>query len=126
MSALSPNRTERLAALRAEVRAIESAGVATTRDCLPFGVEAIDRRLAGGGLAVPGLHEIAGAGASLGHDACATLFLAGIAARLGGGEGTVLWALSRRDLFAPGLAGRGSGLPACSMPSAAMTRKCWR
>lgn len=109
MSALSPTRAERLAALKAEVRAIESAGAAVTRDCLAFGVDAIDRRLAGGGLAVPGLHEIAGAGASLGDDACATLFLAGIAARLRGGEGTVLWALSRRDLFAPGLAGAGLG-----------------
>ncbi len=105
----SPSRAERLAALRAEVRAIESAGAGTQRDCLPFGLEAIDRRLAGGGLAVPGLHEIAGAGAGLGDDAAATLFLAGIAARLGDGEGIVLWALSRRDLFAPGLAQAGLG-----------------
>ncbi len=109
MPAATPNRTERLAALRAEVRAIESAGPEIARDCLAFGVEAIDRRLAGGGLAVPGLHEIAGAGASLADDAAATLFLAGVAARLGGGEGTVLWALSRRDLFAPGLAAAGLG-----------------
>ncbi len=107
MPALSPNRAERLAALRAEVRAIESAGAAVMRDCLPFGADAIDRRLAGGGLAVPGLHEISGAGASLADDAAATLFLAGIAARLGDGQGTILWALSRRDLFAPGLAGAG-------------------
>jgi protein ImuA len=105
----SPSRTERLADLKRQVRAIESAGAAASRDCLPFGVDAIDRRLAGGGLAVPGLHEIAGAGASLADDAAATLFMAGIAARLGGGEGTVLWALSRRDLFAPGLAGAGLG-----------------
>lgn len=104
MSSPVQNRTERLAALREEVRAIESAGGGGSRDCLPFGVDAIDRRLAGGGLAVPGLHEIAGAGPALSDDAAATLFLAGIAARLGGGEGTLLWALSRRDLFAPGLA----------------------
>jgi protein ImuA len=94
--------------LRAEVQAIESAGAAgAARDCLPFGVDAMDRRLAGGGLLVPGLHEIAGAGAAMSDDAAATLFLAGIAARLGGGEGVVLWALSRRDLFAPGLAQAG-------------------
>jgi len=103
MSNQTPSRAERLAALRAEVRAIESPSGEETRDCLPFGIDAIDRRLAGGGLAVPGLHEIAGASPALSDDAAATLFLAGIAARLGG-DGTVLWALSRRDLFAPGLA----------------------
>jgi protein ImuA len=104
MSNTAQSRSERLAALRQEVRAIESAGAPDARDCLPFGVDAIDARLAGGGLAVPGLHEIAGAGPALSDDAAATLFLAGIAARLGGGTGTILWALSRRDLFAPGLA----------------------
>ena len=109
MPAPSPSRSERLAALRAEVRAIESTGSDRPRDCLPFGVEAMDRRLAGGGLAVPALHEVAGASAALPDDAAATLFLAGIAARLGGGDGTVLWALSRRDLFAPGLAQAGLG-----------------
>src|SRR4051812_26587224 len=45
----SPARSERLAALRAEVRAIESAGSARSEAFLPFGIEAIDRRLAGGG-----------------------------------------------------------------------------
>jgi protein ImuA len=93
------------------VRAIESAGPLGERDCLPFGLEAIDRRLAGGGLGVPGLHEAAGAGPGLGDDAAATLFIAGIAARLASekGGGTVLWALTRRDLFAPGLAQAGLG-----------------
>ena len=111
MSSLSPSRAERIAALRAEVRAIESAGSAGERDCLPFGIEAMDRRLAGGGLAVPALHEMAGAGPGLGDDAAATLFIAGIAARLAmeRAGGTVLWALSRRDLFAPGLAQAGLG-----------------
>ena len=111
MPALSPSRSERLAALRAEVRAIESAAADGARDCLPFEVDAIDRRLAGGGLAVPALHEAAGARAGLGDDAAATLFIAGIAARLSMAEagGTILWALSRRDLFAPGLAQAGLG-----------------
>jgi protein ImuA len=80
----NPASIERLAALRAEVRAIESAGAREGRPCLPFGIESIDRRLAAGGLA-----------------AAATLFVASIAARA---EGPVLWALARRDLFAPGLA----------------------
>jgi protein ImuA len=100
-------RSERLSALRAEVRAIECA--VTTRGgagVLPFGVGTVDRRLAGGGLALGALHEAAGAGASLSDEAAATLFVAAIAARL---PGTVLWALGRRDLFAPGLAGAGLG-----------------
>ena len=111
MPAPSSSRAERLAALRAEVRAIESAAADGARDCLPFEVDAIDRRLAGGGLAVPALHEVAGARAGLGDDAAATLFIAGIAARLSMAEagGTILWALSRRDLFAPGLAQAGLG-----------------
>ncbi len=103
MSVPSPSR-ERIAALRAEVRAIESAGAGENRACLPFGIDAVDNRLAGGGLAAAALHEIAGAKLGLGDDAAATLFLAGIAARL---QGSVLWAMSRRDLFAPGLAQAG-------------------
>jgi protein ImuA len=93
-------------ALRAEVRALESPGVREGRECLPFGVESIDARLAGGGLAVAALHEAAADRPELSGDAAATLFLAGIAARR---PGTVLWTLARRDLFAPGLA--CGGLP---------------
>lgn len=106
MPALSQSRSERLAALREEVRAIESTGTGGLRECLPFGIEAIDAGLTGGGLAIPALHEITGARPEPGDDAAATLFIAGIAARL---EGPVLWALSRRDLFAPGLALAGLG-----------------
>jgi protein ImuA len=97
----SPARSCRLESLRAKVRAIESAGAVEARPCLPFGVEAIDARLAGGGLAGGALHEAAPDRSHLGDDAAATLFLASIAAR---NEGPVLWALGRRDLFAPGLA----------------------
>ena len=102
----SPSRADRLAALRAEVRAIESAGERESRPCLAFGVDAIDRRLAGGGLAMGALHEMAGARSGLSDDAAATLFVAGIAARR---PGTILWALARHDLFAPGLASAGLG-----------------
>ncbi|MBV8686206.1 MAG: protein ImuA [Alphaproteobacteria bacterium] len=94
-------RAERLAALRAEVRALESATAGEGRPCLPFGIESIDSRLAGGGLAAAALHEAAGDRDGLFDEAAATLFLAAIAART---HGTVLWALARRDLFAPGLA----------------------
>ena len=54
MPILSSSRAERLAALRAEVRAIESAAV-KGKECLPFGVAAVDRRLEGGGLATAAL-----------------------------------------------------------------------
>jgi protein ImuA len=99
-------RDARLAALREEVRMIESSGRAAGRSVLPFGLDPVDRRLAGGGLAVGALHEAAPASAALGDDAAATLFLASLAARLSrqAEGGTVLWALARRDLFAPGLA----------------------
>ena len=107
MPVTSSLSVERLAALRAEVRAIESACAERTRDCLPFGIESIDARVAGGGMAVAALHEITGTTPGLGDDAAATLFLAGIAARLVGAKGNILWAFSRRDLFAPGLAQAG-------------------
>jgi len=97
----------RIAALRAEIAALAESARGAPRLCLPFGLDAIDRRLAGGGLAVDALHEVAGAAPGLGDEAAATLFAASIAARRAGGEGTVLWALSRRDLFAPGLAQAG-------------------
>lgn len=108
---LNATRADRLSALRAQVRAIEAAGAAGNGGALPFGVDAIDRRLAGGGLAMGALHEVAGAGPDPCDDAAATLFLAGIAARLAAVQtgGCVLWALGRRDLFAPGLAQAGLG-----------------
>lgn len=100
----------RLAALRAEISAIErSAFAGANRSCLPFGIDAVDRRLAGGGLAT-GLHEAAASAFSPNDEAAATLFLAALAARFsrrGEGRGQVLWALTRRDLFAPGLAQAG-------------------
>jgi len=104
---VSPSRLD---ALRAEIRAIERAGFAAgARPCLPFGIEAVDDRLAGGGLAVA-LHEAAAECPQPGDDAAATLFLAATAARFAmaaGEKGQVLWAVSRRDLFAPGLAQAG-------------------
>src|SRR5579884_3716356 len=96
--------SDRLAALRAEVRALESLGAARGGEVLPFGIEAVDSRLAGSGLAVAALHEVAADRPSLADDAAAILFAAAIAARR---PGIVLWALARRDLFAPGLAGAG-------------------
>ena len=103
MSALpsSPDRTrsDELEVLRAELaRARVRRGPA-----LPFGVAAIDDRLADHGLDGAGLHEFAAASASLNDDAAATLFVAGIAARFTRSGFTALWALTRFDLYAPGL-----------------------
>ena len=88
-----------IAQLRAALGAIEGDGL-RRRECLPFGVEALDARLADGGLRLDALHEVAAATAHPGDDASATLFMAGIAARA---WGPVLWVVRRRDLFAPGL-----------------------
>lgn len=111
MAVADPARAEMLAALRGEVGAITAARDGSVRPVLPFGIEAIDCRLAGGGLAEGALHEIAGNGPGLSDDAAAALFAAGIVARGKGcaDEGTVLWAVARHDLFAPGLA--QAGLP---------------
>jgi protein ImuA len=106
------SKEARLAALRAEVSAIERSGLAAAGaapSCLAFGIAEVDGRLAGGGLAC-GLHEAAPATPAPGDEAAATLFLAALAARFAGARGKggqVLWALARRDLFAPGLAQAG-------------------
>jgi protein ImuA len=73
-------------------------------EVLPFGIEEIDSRLPGGGLALGALHEVAGGGADAIHGAAAALFVAGIVART---KGKVLWCLTRPDLFAPALAQAG-------------------
>jgi protein ImuA len=71
---------------------------------LPFGIEAIDGCLAAGGLALNRLHEVSPATSTLSDDAAATLFTVGIAARAAAGRGRrVLWAMTRFDLYAPGL-----------------------
>lgn len=106
---LSPTdrvRAGQLATLRAEVARVR----ANRGPALGFGVEALDRRLVDGGLDGAGLHEIAAATAGLSDDAAATLFAAGIAARFARAPGfTVLWAITRFDLYAPGL--EQAGLP---------------
>ena len=93
----TPNQT--VAELRETLRRIEGDGH-QRRPALPFGVAALDGRLAGEGLRLDALHEVAAATPRHGDDASATLFMAGIAARA---WGPVLWAVRRHDLFAPGL-----------------------
>jgi protein ImuA len=97
-------RTARLASLRAAVRALESPAGRGEAAILPFGIGDVDRSLADGGLAAAALHEAAAMRSGLPDEAAATLFLAALAARR---AGPVLWALARRDLFAPGLARAG-------------------
>lgn len=104
MSFLSQSHAMPVHALRAQVEAIEASGRSEDRRVLPFGIDEMDRRLAGCGVPVGALHELTGASSSLNDDAAATLFGAGIAARLAEGSGSVLWVLTRRDLFAPALA----------------------
>lgn len=104
-----PEGDSRLAALRAEVRAIEQVGRAVERPAVPFGIAEVDARLAAGGLA-PALHEAAADRAEPGDEAAAILFLAAAAGRfVRAQDGQVLWALARHDLFAPALA--QAGLP---------------
>src|ERR1700748_1021047 len=78
-----------------------AAGHPAHPDVLPFGIEAIDTALPGGGLALGAVHEFSEDGPRGGYAACAVLFAAGILARL---PGPVLWCLHSRDLFAPALA----------------------
>ena len=94
-----------LRTLREQIARIERSGVADRpTQIIPLGIPAIARALPGGGLATGALHEVAGGGADTEHAAAATLFAAGLLARL---PGTVLWVVAQTDLFAPGLAGAG-------------------
>lgn len=97
---------EQLASLRANL----SRSCATGGPALAFGITQIDDQLVDHGLDGTGLHEFAAATASLNDDAATTLFAAGIAARFASNGGrTVLWALSKFDLYAPGLEQVGLG-----------------
>ncbi|KFD30110.1 ImuA family protein [Sphingobium yanoikuyae] len=99
-------RADQLAALRAGLAHSNSA----RSPAMPFGVPALDERLASHGLDSAGLHEIAAASATLSDDAAATLFTAGIAARFAADpQLTIFWALTQFDLYAPGLEQVGLG-----------------
>lgn len=90
-----------LSDLKDRIARIERGGTHRLAAALPFGVPAIDRLLPGGGLALGALHEAAGTGPDTEYAAAATLFTAGVLARL---PGPVLWVLEHADIFAPGLA----------------------
>lgn len=100
-------RARLLHSLRATVSTVVETGAAA----LPFGIDELDSRLGAGGIDGAGLHEITAASPSLGDDAAATLFIVGIAARFAAASGAaVAWALTRFDLYAPGV--EQAGLPA--------------
>ena len=99
-SPVSRPSAEEFAALREAVSRVRAA----RGPALAFGIAAIDDGLADHGLDGAGMHEIAGASPSWSDDAAATLFAAGIAARFAAAPGlNILWALTRFDLYAPGL-----------------------
>jgi protein ImuA len=81
-----------------------AGGAARQAGCLPVGLTEIDASLPGGGLAYGALHEFAGGGAGTVDGAAAALFAAGIAART---KGSIVWCLTRPDLFFPALAQAG-------------------
>jgi protein ImuA len=89
---------ERIARIeRIHVRGVPARSLSL---CIPV----IDQALPEGGIALGALHEAASVGPDTEHAAVATLFVAGLLARL---DGPVLWVLRQADLFAPGLAGAG-------------------
>ena len=89
--------------LRARIEHLARGVVAAGTPALPFDIPALDDVLPGGGLARAALHEIGGEDAA-GSNGPATLFAAGIVARLGG---PVLWCGLAGDVFGPALAQAG-------------------
>jgi protein ImuA len=104
--------------LREQIQRLEGVPL-RARTVLPFGIEAIDSRLPGGGLALGALHEVAGGGNAAIDGAAAALFAAGIAART---KGKVLWCITSQDLFAPALAQVGLAADRVTV----MRSRCWR
>jgi protein ImuA len=101
-----------IAALRARIERIGQPPAAAGPHphpifpCLALGIATIDAALPGGGIRLDALHEAVSAGPDTEHAAAATLFAAGLLARL---VGPVLWVMRQGDLFAPGLACVGLG-----------------
>lgn len=106
---MSDFRGQRLAAIRAKVAALEGS---SRRDggVLPFGDDALDGCLPGGGLALGRWHEIVGTGLEVETSAAPSGFaglMAAPLARKARGGGEAVWVTRRDDLWAPGLLGLG-------------------
>ena len=100
-----PAPNPRLAALRAEIAALEGRA-RSGREVIAFGDERLDSHLPGGGLALGHWHEFVGEGLELETAAASAAFVARLAAPLAK-CGEMVWVLRRDDLHAPGLAGLG-------------------
>ncbi|WP_234853267.1 ImuA family protein [Paracoccus everestensis] len=91
---MPPSFNPAIAALCDQIARMEGES-GPTREVLPFGVPALDRRLPGGRLALGCLHEVAGDGNGAVDGAAASCFAAGIVARL---RGQVLWCVTQAGL----------------------------
>ena len=102
------SKADLIETLRLRIGRIGSAAVhpASARVPIRFGLDSIDARLPGGGLAPGALHEILGHGPDTEHGTLASLLVGGL---LAGHDPSrqVLWAMQDDDLFAPGLANVG-------------------
>jgi len=95
-------RTETIAALRAQVAALERGpGADPVSSRLPFGLLELDAHLPGQGLALGAVHELFASGSAVEHGAAPALFAAAVLARR---TGPVLWITARCDLYPPALA----------------------
>ena len=95
----------RLAAVRAEVAALEAGG-ARPQAALTFGDARLDGVFPAGGLPLGCWHEAAGEGLEIETAAAPGAFVAALARPLAA-RGAVVWVMRRGDLYAPGLAGLG-------------------
>ena len=99
------SRAMRLAAMRAQIAALE-AGTRTPTRVAPFGDPTIDDCFPNGGLPLSTWHEVAGEGLEIETAAAAGAFAALLARPLAS-RGAVVWVMRRDDLHAPGLASLG-------------------
>jgi protein ImuA len=102
---MSLSRQARLAAVRAEISALETL-TSPVGEVLGFGDARVDGRLPGGGLALGRWHEFCGEGLELETAAATAAFVARLAAPLAE-RGEMLWVMRRDDLHVPGLAELG-------------------
>ncbi len=87
--------------LRTRIAAVERRGQPPSKTAtLPFGLEAIDKRLPWGGLPLGAVHELHAAGPDVEVAAAPALFAAGVLARR---PGPVVWIGHRRGVFVHGL-----------------------
>ena len=87
--------------LRLRIAAVERQGSARFRSVvLPFGIDAIDRHLPGGGLRLGAMHELHAAGPDVEVGAAPALFAAGVLARR---PGPVVWIGRKGAVFGHGL-----------------------